>query len=154
MPAPTSDHLRSDLCRTWDDVAAGRLSRTAAADWAADPDRALDYSSGPEPLHQAWLLLHDLRRAPLNEAAVISGGHLARDELAMRRREQWQAELARYDADPLSWNRTHWSAYLRRTVEAGRHPAPDRLAARLIEHGLFLDQDAAAVLDEAWSNRT
>lgn len=151
---PTSDHLRSDLHRTWDDLVAGRLSRRAAADWAAAPDRAPDYSSGPEPLHQAWLLLHDLRRAPLDEAAVISGGRLDRDELAARRREQWRAGLARYDADPLSWNRAYWSAYLRRTLEAGHHHAPTRLAARLIEHGLILDEDAAAVLGDAWTSGT
>ncbi|MBB2903024.1 hypothetical protein FHR75_003860 [Kineococcus radiotolerans] len=140
MPDPISDRLRSDLHRTWDDVAAGRLSRAAAADWAADPGRAVDYSGGPEPLQQAWLLLHDLRRAPRDEAAAISGGHHGRDELAARWREQWCAELARYDADPLTWNRAYWSAYLRRTAGAGHHPAPARLAARLVEHGLILDQ--------------
>lgn len=150
MSEPTSGHLRSVLHRTWDDLVAGRLSRRAAADWAAAPDRALDYSSGPEPLHQAWLLLHDLHRAPLDEAAVISGGHLDRDDLAARQREQWRAQLARYDADPLSWNRTYWSAYLRRTLDTGHHYAPTRLAARLIEHGLILHEDAAAVLSDAW----
>ena len=40
--------------------------------------------------------------------------------------------------------------YLRRTAEAGHHPALDRLAARLIEHGLILDEDAATVLDRVW----
>jgi hypothetical protein len=154
VPEPTSDRLRSDLHRTWDDLATGRLSRTAAADWAADPGRAVDYSSGPEPLHQAWLVLHDLRRAPLDEAAAISGGHLKRDALAARWHERWQTELDRYDADPLTWNRTYWSAYLRRTIEAGHHPAPARLAAQLIEHGLILNQDVTAILGAAWPQNT
>ncbi|MBB2903108.1 hypothetical protein FHR75_003950 [Kineococcus radiotolerans] len=154
MPEPISDRLRSDLHRTWNDVSTGHLSRAAAADWAANPDRAVDCFSGPEPLHQAWLLLHDLRRAPLDEAAIISGGHHERDELAARWHRQWRAELARYDADPLTWNRDYWSAYLRRTIEAGHHHAPARLAARLVEHGLILDQDAAAVLGDAWTQST
>ncbi|RYZ32346.1 MAG: hypothetical protein EOP01_01355, partial [Propionibacteriaceae bacterium] len=67
-----------------------------------------------------------------------------------RRREQWRTELTRYDVDPLAWNRAYWSAYLRRIAEAGHHHAPARLAVRLIEHGLILDEDAAAVFGDAW----
>jgi hypothetical protein len=93
-------------------------------------------------------------RPPRDEAAVISGGHLERDQLAARWRQQWQAELARYDADPLSWSRVYWRTYLRRIVEEGHHRAPGRLAAQLIGHGLILEQDAVEVLGSAWPPST
>lgn len=150
VPPPSPHQLRFDLERTWDDVTAGRLSRAAAADWAAHSDRAVDYSTGPEPLHQAWLLLHDLRQAPLEEAATTSGGPHDRDYLAARQHQLWRDQLACYDADPLQWNRAYWSTYLHRISTTGRHPVPSRLAARLIEHGLIHDEDAAQVLGNAW----
>lgn len=116
---------RADVRAYWEDVVAGRRTRTEASHWAYPWVQA--NFTGDELVLRALLYLHaidlgvdDAGGVPLHQEGPAVE-YLASDGDVATALSRWLRELAIYDDDPDAWNRRHIQTMLR--DHAARHGA-------------------------------
>jgi len=140
---------RADVQICWEDVVAGRRTRTEASRWA-DPWVQANFA-GEEPVLQALLYLHAIDLGvnagdvPQHQEGpdveyVASNADIA---AALGR---WLCELAVYDRDPDGWTRRHSKAMIR---DYGARHGADRarsFGAKLVAAGHLTPGDVLDAL--------
>lgn len=126
---------RAAVERWWREVAEGNCSRRTASYWAEQhlnkaPTRIEELAL------QGLLYLQALRH---RRSAVDATGTPDADVAAAL--DACRAALARYDADPNLWTRSHYLSMLKRFATSRGRDAAIRFATKLQREGVIADTD-------------
>lgn len=122
--------LRDQIRCHWMDLAAGRIGRDTAHEWAS---AQLEASVADNELDiRGVLYLHGPSDDPVAVARAL---------------EYWENDIVRFDEDPVAWMREHFRAVL---LHVGRWQGIEkarRFGRKLVRNGHLTGDDVALVLD-------
>ncbi|MEU8227452.1 hypothetical protein [Kribbella sp. NPDC048915] len=141
---------RAEVQVWWEDVVAGRRTRTEASDWA-DPWVQANFM-GEELVLQALVYLHamDLAVDGLGDAPRHQSGsdskYLVSEADMARALSRWLQELSVYDEDPDGWTVRHFQKMVRNLATRSGADRARSFGAKLVAAGHLTTADVLDAL--------
>jgi hypothetical protein len=148
----TSQHepTRAEVQAWWEDVVAGRRTRTEASDWAYPWVQA--NFMGEELVLRALLYLHAMDlgvdapgNTPRHQAGPASE-YLVSDADIATALCRWLGELSVYDEDPHGWNLRHFQKMVRDLATRSGADRARSFGAKLVDAGHLTTADVLDAL--------